>query len=75
MKPRQGSRIGRIFADGRRIDEVLKFAVREAIRTHQECDAPIAVWRDGRTAWIPARELNRFSAASTKRKVATKRSG
>ena len=57
MKAKQISRVGQIFADGRRIDEALRLAARDAIRKHQQHNAPV-VWRDGSTAWVPARELN-----------------
>ena len=73
MKARQGTRISRIFADGRQIDEALKAAVREAIRTHQRRNVPVVVWRDGRTAVVPARELIAPPAASPKKKVVSTR--
>jgi hypothetical protein len=57
VKARHGSRIGKIFADGRQVDEALRLAARDAIRKHALHDAPIVVWRDGRIAWVPAREL------------------
>jgi hypothetical protein len=45
MKARQGSRIGKIFADGRQIDEALRLAARDAIRKHALHDAPIDLAR------------------------------
>jgi hypothetical protein len=59
MKPRQVSRVDRIFADGRRIDEALRLAARDAIRKHEQHNAPVVVWRDGGTAKTPGqtREL------------------
>ncbi len=68
MKARQGSRVGRIFADGRQVDEALRLAARDAIRKHAVHDVPVVIWRDGRTAWVPAREL----AAKTQRKTTRK---
>jgi len=68
MKARHGSRVGRIFADGRQIDEALRLAARDAIRKHALHDAPVVVWRDGRIAWVPAGELR----AKTQRKSARK---
>jgi hypothetical protein len=56
-RTRGSSRIGRIFADGRRIDEALRRAARKAIRTHERHDVPVVLWRDGRVALVPAREL------------------
>jgi len=58
MKARQGSRVGQIFADGRRIDEALRLAARDAIRQHQLHDIPVVIWRDGRIAWVPPHELS-----------------
>jgi hypothetical protein len=68
MKARQGSRVGQIFADGRQIDEALRLAARDAIRKDALRDAPVVIWRDGRTAWVPARELS----AKTQRKSTRK---
>ena len=68
MKARQGNRVGQIFADGRQIDEALRLAARDAIRKHQLHDAPVVIWRDGRTAWVPAGELGAKTARKTTRK-------
>ena len=57
MKGRRGSRVGDIFADGHQIDEALRSAVREVIRKHRKHKVPVVIWRDGRTAWVPAEEL------------------
>ena len=57
MKTRPLSRIGKIFADGRRVDEAVRLAARDAIRLHEQRNLPVAVWRDGRVAWVPAHEL------------------
>jgi hypothetical protein len=74
MKARQKTRIGRIFADGRQIDEALKSAVREALRTHQRRNVPVVVWRDGRMAVVPARELTAAPpVASPKKKAVSTR--
>lgn len=62
------SRISRIFADGRRIDEALRHGVRDTIREHAAEDAPVVIWRDGRVAWVPARELIQKAPAKTSRK-------
>jgi hypothetical protein len=52
------SRMGQIFVHGRRIDEALRTAAREAVRRHELHDVPVVVWRDGHIAWVPARELS-----------------
>jgi hypothetical protein len=68
MKPRQGSRIGQIFADGRRIDEALSLAAQDAIRKHELHNAPVVIWRNGRTEWVPAQELSTGVPAKTARR-------
>ena len=73
MKAKQISRLGQIFADGRRIDEALRLAARDAIRKHEQHNAPVVVWRDGRTALVSARELTTALTTPTKRKVLSKR--
>jgi len=73
MKAKQISRVGQIFADGRRIDEALRLAARDAIRKHEQHNAPVVVWRDGRTALVSARELTTALTTSAKRKVLSKR--
>jgi len=75
MKARQGSRVGEIFANGHQIDEALRSAVREVIRKHRKHNAPVVIWRDGRTAWVPAQELMTAAqpTATPKRKRASRR--
>ncbi len=73
MKPSRGTRIGRIFTDGRQIDEALRSAVRGAIRTHQKRNVPVVIWRDGHVALIPARELTTPSTVPSKRKAVPRR--
>lgn len=68
MKDRRLSRIGQIFADGRRIDKALRSAVRAAIRDHQQDNVPVVIWRNGRIAWVPAEELNGAAASKIARK-------
>jgi hypothetical protein len=67
MKAKQLSRVGRIFADGRRIDEALKLAARDAIRKHQQHNVPVVVWRDGGIALVPPRELRLKASRKTNR--------
>ena len=76
-KAKQGVRMDRIFADGRRIDRALKSAVKGAIRDHQKRNAPVVVWRNGRAALVPAQQLMHSAISpksiSPKRKAAKKR--
>jgi hypothetical protein len=75
MKARQTSRVGEIFANGHQIDEALRSAVREVIRKHRKHNVPVVIWRDGRTAWVPARELMTTAqpTAAPKRKRVARR--
>jgi hypothetical protein len=68
MRPKPLSRIGKIFADGRRVDKALKLADQDAIRKHEQHNVPVVVWRNGGVAWVPAREL----LLKTPRKIASK---
>jgi|KBSSwiStaDraftv2_1062776.scaffolds.fasta_scaffold3320535_2 hypothetical protein len=70
MRARRRTPIGRIFADGSRIDAALRSAVRAAIRTHEKRDAPVAIWVDGRTALVPPGKL---SLSPSRRKTDPKR--
>jgi hypothetical protein len=75
VKTSKGDRIGRLFADGRAVDEALRLAVRDAIRKHKRHNVPLAIWRDGRVVWVPAEELlaQRRAKTARKEKPATKR--
>ena len=64
------SRIGQIFANGRRIDKALKMAALDAIRKHELHDAPVVVWRDGLVAWVPVKELGVSVPAKSARRRA-----
>jgi len=35
----------------------LRSAVRQVIREHRKHNAPVVIWRNGRTAWVPADDL------------------
>jgi hypothetical protein len=67
MKAKRLSRIGQIFADGRRIDEALRLAARDAIRKHEQHNAPVLIWRDGGPTWVPPRELRMQVSRKTSR--------
>ena len=50
--------IGRLFRDGTAIDAAMTAAVREAVLQHKQKGMPLAVWRDGKVAWIPPEEID-----------------
>ena len=49
--------IHQAFVEGKPIDDALNEAVREAVLLHKRMGLPLAVWRDGKTVWITAEEL------------------
>ena len=49
--------IGRLFREGTAIDAAMNAAVREAVFQHKQKGLPLAVWRDGKVAWIPPEEI------------------
>jgi hypothetical protein len=73
VKAKQLSRVGKILADGRRIDEALRLAARDAIRLHVQHDMPVVVWRDGGIALVPPGELSAKASRKTRRRRLTKR--
>lgn len=59
MKAEAAKDLNRIFVeDGHVIDEALKKGVRDAIVRHKKAGFPIAIFRDGKTAWIQPNELD-----------------
>ncbi len=49
----------RIFVERRDlIDEALRQGVREAILRHKEAGLPLVIYRDGKTVWVQADELD-----------------
>jgi hypothetical protein len=49
--------ISELFEDGNAIAEAMNAAAREAVLQHKQKGLPLAVWRDGKVAWIPAEEI------------------
>ena len=49
--------IGHVFREGTAIDAAMNAAVREAVLQHRQKGLPLAVWRDGKVAWIPPDEI------------------
>jgi isoaspartyl peptidase/L-asparaginase-like protein (Ntn-hydrolase superfamily) len=50
--------IGRLFREGTTIDAAMNAAVREAVLQHRQKGLPMAVWHDGKVAWIPPEEID-----------------
>lgn len=47
-----------ILQDTKRIERALRQAEAEALRMHKRAGNPIAVWRNGQVAWLPAEEIS-----------------
>ena len=56
-----------IFDDGRLIDQAMLKAAWEALRVHREAGQPLAIWRDGRVAWVSPDEFERGLRADDSR--------
>ena len=55
----QNRDINKAFEEGTPIDDALNEAVRDAVRLHKRMGQPLAVWRDGKTVWLSAEEVER----------------
>jgi hypothetical protein len=55
--------IARIFEEKTPILRAVTRAAKRAIREHARANAPVVVYRDGRTVTIPAKQLLRKRAA------------
>jgi hypothetical protein len=49
--------LGELLRDSKKIQQAIKAAVHEAVRTHKLLGRPIVVWRDGKVVWIPPEEI------------------
>jgi hypothetical protein len=59
--------ISELFEEDTSIDEALKSAVREALMLHKKLGNPIAVWENGKLAWIPPEEIDLSPAGDCER--------
>jgi hypothetical protein len=46
-----------IFLDGSEIDAAIRKAAKNAIQAHKREGLPVPIWKDGKTVWVPAEEL------------------
>lgn len=44
-------------AEGEKIEQILRRAVRHALLSHKRAGNPVAAWEDGRVVLIPAEEI------------------
>jgi hypothetical protein len=63
--------IAQLVTEGSAIDDALKRARRAALMRHKQLGVPVAVWRNGRTEWIPPEQIDALlqqSESSTQRR-------
>ncbi len=46
-----------LIVDMDKMNEAMALAARDARRLHKQTGHPLAVWREGKVAWIPADEI------------------
>jgi hypothetical protein len=57
MPPEPKRDIKAIFLDGSKIDAAIRKAAKNAILAHKREGLPVPIWKDGKTVWVPAEEL------------------
>ena len=57
METSRPKTIGEIMEDDTLIDEAMKKAAREARLLYKRAGVAMPVWRDGRTVWIEAEDI------------------
>ena len=58
MKAEAAKDLNRIFVEnGQLIDEALSQGVKDALLRHKKEGLPVAIYRDGKTVWVPPEEL------------------
>jgi hypothetical protein len=63
-------RVERAFEAGTPIDEAFEEAFLEAVRQHKRLGQPLVFWKDGKTVFVPAEEVE---AELNARKVPTRK--
>jgi hypothetical protein len=58
MAVEQRRDIGELIADRGLVSRALAQAARAALLRHRQAGLPVAVWRDGAVAWVPAEEID-----------------
>lgn len=67
MRAEAPNDIDGMFERGTEIDQALSRAARKARQDHRRAGLPLAVWRDGKTVWVPAEELDHLGDPDTPR--------
>ena len=49
--------VSEMFKDRKLIDQVLRNAVRDALRQHKQAGNPVVEWRDGKANWIAPEDI------------------
>jgi len=58
MANERSQSISELFEEGTPIDAAIRAAAREAVLQHKQKGLPLAVWRDGKVAWISPEEID-----------------
>jgi len=66
MIKKSRKRIRELLKDGKAIDRAMKEATQEAVEIHRLLGHPIAVWKDGKVVWIPAKDIPPLRPKQTK---------
>ena len=59
MKAEQPKDIEKLLREGTVIDRAMRAAAREAIRRHKQAGVPVALWKNGKTIWVDANDLEK----------------
>jgi len=57
MRTKTTKEIRKTLADDESLAAALWKGIQEALRRHKQAGHPVAVWRDGKTVWIPAKAI------------------
>ncbi len=57
MKPKRVKTVGEVFVEGTPIDDALNQAAQDAVQKHREAGQPLAIWKNGKTAWVRPEEV------------------
>ena len=57
MRTKTRKEISKILADDESLAAALWKGIQEALRRQEQAGRPVAVWRDGKTVWIPAKAI------------------
>jgi uncharacterized membrane protein YbaN (DUF454 family) len=57
MSRKSPDKISAVIANKRKLINALRKAVRETLLKHKLLGKPVAVWKNGRAVWVPAKQI------------------